>query len=58
MKLMDDIDFRATLCTLLVLGYSVGTLVGIDVSNLRDLTLAAVMFYFANKSTLDQANKE
>lgn len=56
MKFMDDFDFRAGLCTLLVLGYGVGTLAGIDVTNLRDLTLAAAMFYFANKSALDKAD--
>lgn len=53
-KLLQDLDFREALTALLVVGFMAGLFMGKDVSAIRDITLGAVTFYFANKSTMDK----
>jgi len=54
MRLMEELDFRAALCSFLVLGYVAGILTNTEVTPLRDLVILTITFYFSNKSTLDK----
>jgi hypothetical protein len=54
MKLFQNLDFREALTFFLCAGFMLGLFLGKDVSQIRDVTLGAVAFYFANKSTMDK----